>query len=422
MQKIKHILTESDLSDSDYVRRYLDYVFGIRQAKKDYKVYINLCIIYDTYPDTIKTILDNIPKLGYYKDYFYILMFSKNDSLTTYIYDIIITQLSNDLECLKLGKPISTLGKWLPREKSKINKRCNFIDTFNKRFFPDIKNKFNARNKYRKLKTMINVTLGTIESKMCTKQYDTIDYTQVAPYALKRWTKKLMDNDVCRDHLTTHVTETLCNMTLADFIKDVMTNKHDSQKIDDIWMQNNFISMISGLTDISNACCIIDLSSDTYAVNAEYLALGIALLVNQHSCHKIIINNDDIKLQGSITEKLNHMIKHLGPCRVNNIEKYYGMVGDATSMIVVTPKKIDDIAFLKDEHIQFFHIMPHDNMYDIIWHDGKIVNQQYTMHDHRKKTRYIEIITRSSLELMKTNVSCIFMMVICLVAIYWLMY
>ena len=75
------------------------------------------------------------------------------------------------LDNLAKEKKISTLGKWLPREKSSINKKCGFVDKFCKLFFPKIKNKFQARREYRKTKTLINQKLGTIETKICGKLY-----------------------------------------------------------------------------------------------------------------------------------------------------------------------------------------------------------------------------------------------------------
>src|SRR5207245_2961042 len=109
-----------------------------------------------------------------YKDYFYILNFSKNTNLDDYIYNIIINQLKEYLKNIKCKKQISTLGKWLPREKSEINKKINFIDKFNSKFYPDFAI-YSARKRYRKLKSMLNKNLGTLEVNLCAKNYDKID-------------------------------------------------------------------------------------------------------------------------------------------------------------------------------------------------------------------------------------------------------
>src|SRR6266567_1453470 len=145
MQRYHRIFHEQDLMDAPFIKSYLEKEFRFRRTKKNKALYINVSIIFQEYPDTIKEILDNILSLGYYKDYFYVLMFSRNPELDQYIYGIIIGQLRYDQINLKNNKKISTLGKWLPREDSKINKKCNFIDKFNKIFFPNITDLFAAR-------------------------------------------------------------------------------------------------------------------------------------------------------------------------------------------------------------------------------------------------------------------------------------
>lgn len=410
MRKFKSILNEEDLKEIDKVKTYLEYSLKRRQAKKNFKLYINICIIYERYPNTIKEILDNIPTLGYYKDYFYVLMFSKNETLNDYIYNIIRKQLEEDLENLAIGKEISTLGKWLPREKSKINQRCNFIDEFNKRFFPDIKNKFTARSKYRKMKTRINEKLGTIETKLCAKQYDTIDYDKAAPYALKRATKTLMKHEVSRNNLDKHETEMLSSMTLSEFTKALISNKHSIQKMNEIWQQNNYCSEIQHIEKIiENAVCIADLSNDTYSVNGEFLTMGLILLVDKNSSinNKVFVgNNYLIKLEGNIVEKASQIRKYIGPCKEINVEKYYELIMKNNPaikiecLIFITTKQINNMELLRDKNIHIIQIVPHDDTYDIIYHDDSnmttLANTNVNLGVYKKS---ISMITNDSSEM-----------------------
>lgn len=155
MNKYTKILSDEEIQDTTLVQDYIAKSFNKRKPKKSNKLYINISNIYTVYPRLVENILNELPKLGYYKDYFHILSFSKNYQLNTYIYNIIINQVNEDLKNLKLNKPISTLGKWLPSENSKINKKINFIDNFNALFFPkNLKlTKFTLRKKYRQMKT-----------------------------------------------------------------------------------------------------------------------------------------------------------------------------------------------------------------------------------------------------------------------------
>ncbi|GAG49459.1 unnamed protein product, partial [marine sediment metagenome] len=136
--------------DKDGVKNYLMDTFKFQRAQKYNAVYINLCRLYEHYPQTITEIIKNIPTLGYWKDYFFILKFSRNKELTRLIYNIIIKKLRVDINKYNQGQSISSLAKWLPREGSKLEKRINFIDTVNQELYPKC-NRITARKKHRQL-------------------------------------------------------------------------------------------------------------------------------------------------------------------------------------------------------------------------------------------------------------------------------
>src|SRR5579885_2376372 len=106
--KFKNILYDHELENVNIVKEYLTFSLNKRKPKKDFKFYINICKIYNFYPNTICDILDNIPKLGYYKDYFFILFFSRNENLNNYIYKIIINQIKKDVDNFNKKQKIST--------------------------------------------------------------------------------------------------------------------------------------------------------------------------------------------------------------------------------------------------------------------------------------------------------------------------
>jgi len=66
------------VKNHDYIKikKYIQNAFKYRKGvKKDGKFYKSICILYSEYPETVKKILDNIPKWGYYKDYLYFLYY-----------------------------------------------------------------------------------------------------------------------------------------------------------------------------------------------------------------------------------------------------------------------------------------------------------------------------------------------------------
>ena len=73
MKKL-YVFDKNDLDDKDKVKKYLQLSFQKRLRKKSMKLYYNICQIFEKYPATIKELLNNIPVLGYYKYYFYILI------------------------------------------------------------------------------------------------------------------------------------------------------------------------------------------------------------------------------------------------------------------------------------------------------------------------------------------------------------
>ena len=407
MKKFKTILNNDELNNVVTVKEYLEFSFRKRKPEKNYKLYINICNIYNLYPNTIIDILDNIPKLGYYKDYFHILKFSKNDSLNNYIYNLVVKQLKLDMENIDKKKEISTLGKWLPREKSKINKNCGFVDKFNKLFFPDIIDENAARRKYRLMKTKINNILGTLESKYKTKKYDEIDYNKVSPYALKINKKLLMNNEHCKLGLDKHETDILKKSSLSELTKEITICNKDEQKIIDIWDNASYHMKIPYIRNfINNSVCIIDLSKDTYNVNTEFFTLGMALLVNKHSVieNNVMIDNNFVKLHGDIITKNKQLLRNIGPCNNINIENILEkQIDQVKCLIFVTTKEIKNIELLKEKNILFIQFIPHYDKYDMIYYNGdKIRKFQNHLHMTPKKENEkisIKEITDESREL-----------------------
>ena len=385
MNRSIKIFQDTDLDDIEKVKQYLQYSLKWRRTKKDFKLYINICVIFERYPETIKNILVNIPTLGYYKDYFYVLMFSKNVILNEFIYDIIIRQLSLDVENLKSDKSISTLGKWLPREKSQINRRCNFIDKFNVRFFPNIKSKITARKHYRKLKTNLNEKLGTIESKICTQEFDKINYDKVAPYALKKLRPILLKNDISRHNLDIHETKLLTQMSLSEFTREIVIAKHSAEKIIDIWNKTISINTIKKLESqipnildmMKNSICIADLSNDTYSINGEFTTIGLILLINQYATdNQIFISNCQPKLNGNIIDNASEIIKYIGPSQEFDLKT---LISDSSNqpscVIIITTQQLFNQQYLHDNNINLIQFVPCLNhTFKLIYRDTILIN------------------------------------------------
>jgi len=413
--KFKSILNDEQLQNNDIIQEYLNFSFNRRKAKKDFKLYINICKIYDHDQKVIETILNNIPVLGYYKDYFYILQFSRNDNLNKYIYDLVINQLNQDLENIKLNKSISTLGKWLPRENSKINKITNFVDKFNNLFYPQVP-LLTARKKYRKLKSMINDKLGTLEAKLCTKQYDKIDFNKVSHTSLVRNKETILKNNDSKELLDKHEFEELKKMDLNVFIKKIINNTYDHKLLQRVWDTNRFCQDIPYLDQyIGKSKCFIDLSKDSFSIDLHFHAIGMALLVNHFSNidHKLIVNNRQVQLNNSINivEQVNKLMNLCGPirgsdggpCKMIDLSKIE--LEDKNTMIVVSNKPLN---YHEEKYNAIQLTKSNAENYNLIFYNGDkvrtFIRRDYNYKlDKKKHNRKINDIIKKSDPIFNNN-------------------
>lgn len=432
MNKFKNVLTNEELANKSLVKEYLEYSFRKRRAKKNSKLYINLTKIYKLYPSTIKHILDEIPRLGYYKDYFYILSYSKNNDLDLYIYHLIISQLNLDLDNLKYNLPISTLGKWLPRETSKLNLACNFVDKFNALFFPSIKNKFDARRQYRHTKSLLNKKLGTIECFLCANDYGSIDYHKVAPYALKKKKRILLKHEDCTKELELYEEEILNKLSLSEFIRDILLNKYSVEKMEAVWLEKKFCHSIPFLADvITGSVCIVDLSNNIFNKNSEFFVLGIALIGNYFSTSgHIMVGRHIINPQGNIRERLTEILKYIGPCANFDCEDCYSKFVekklDLHCLIFVTDKKIiNDVSLLKNWNLKLLHIVPDHQEYQITYYNRENSIGETNLIHHKKKIsskKIIQLITSQSTELNGKPMQIVFLILLFGIIFFWKFY
>lgn len=383
----QQILSDYQIEDVEQVKEYITRSFLKRKPKKSDKLYINLCNIYEYYPHLIEEIINNIPKLGYCKDYFHILSFSNNYALNNYIYGVVIKQITEDLDNLKMGKQISTLGKWLPSEGSRINKKINFVDKFNALVWGKTQlSKFTLRKKYRQLKTRLNKELGTLETLMATRQLNTINMSKVSNYSLQRHKHHLLENPEMLDKYNDYQKQRLMKLNLFDFVKELDTGKCDNDTIKELWDNQNYHMLIPYINQtINNAVCVLDLSQDMFTNNAHYLSLGIALLVNKMSeCeNNVIVGKDIIKFDNdmSLVDMKNKLLKYSGPFQNINVEYYKKLLNSDKDYIMI---------FITNKHItfpktgSFIQVIPYfDNNYDIMmFKDSRCTKiTKYECHD-----------------------------------------
>lgn len=322
----KCVLSRSQLADRDFVKEYLAYSFKSRRRQKSHLVYINLALIFEHYPNIIKQILRNINTIGYYKDYFYLLAHVKNQELEDFIYDLIVNQLRLDIIAIESDQVPSTLGKWLPREKSPLAIETGFIAKFMERIDHNLKANLRYQH-YRRLKTYFSHHLSVIEVAMSSRQYDQIDYDNASPYVLTKLMPKLEKKSECEEPLISHLWNKYSEESLMKIIQKSLSENLSTFKkniIESLWRDQTFIDRkiaeIPLLAEnISNSICVLDLSNHTHATQGEFTALGIAMLVLLRSSYdkisKVWCQGEfvDVSKEESIINQIKIFYEYIGP-------------------------------------------------------------------------------------------------------------
>lgn len=385
-KKFRKVLSESELQDEPFVKEYLESSFKRRQAMKSPKLYTNLANIYYHHPKLIKNILKNINSLGYYKDIFYILAHDKNtqndfvkESLEQYIYRIVRDQLVSDLQNIVEKKIISTMGKWLPRENSSIDKKTGFVAKFGQYYFPNIFNENEIKKAYRKLKTKLNIVIGTIECHMSSKEYNKIEFNKVSSNALKKNLNTIRKNATVDYEYKQHLIDKHRNMSMTDFVRSIFSKDNVGEDyMDEVFQKAwsscryNFVANNPKLYVSNKSVCFIDLNRTMYDHKSD-LAIGIALVIDSLSKIKteslgvIYVDNVNVVLDGNIRQKAQQIQTAMsGGMKEKNIETLCTMINKTftgcSNMIIVSN---DNIQQVENPAISYIQIVPQKNGYEI---------------------------------------------------------
>lgn len=325
-------------SPGDNLIDYITYHLTYRKAKKSNRFYKSLVRLYAYYPDMVYEFIDNVNELGYYKDLIHILCKSSYDKLNDYIYNKIMMIIRKDLACLSRNENISTMGKWLPKEKSSTDKKSGFVKIFCKLFFGSAST--HNLKRYRLLKTNLNKHLGTLECKMCSKEYDTIDFEKVGINSLVHNMNALSKHP----NLKNKITESLKtkDYKLPIFIEKIIKGRIPKKVANKIFEMYNFMEKIpiyERLMSINK--CIINMSSSMFNKKAHYLAIGICLeLKRLHNDVEILSINGNrlwpVRFNNNkLCDNINTLLSHCSVADTKTIT-----IPDNNNTLVISDEKI----------------------------------------------------------------------------------
>lgn len=407
MDKTKKSSTFNIKCGSDVKNRILNVLKKKRKPNKGKRFYKLIINAYDVFPETIKQLIPEIGRINYYKDYINILELSDNINLDMYIYNLINIQLNKDLEHYYSEEydQLSMLAKWLPREKSKYDKKLNFVKKITAIMFKDEK-KFTAYRKYRQIVANLNKKLDTIEIKLCAKQFDDINFETITHSNLRKYFRIFLKHDETKDKLYEYLYKKYNDMDLINIIRMIRYTNVDKmkdldkdiiQKMFDIKKKdaNNSEFQIY-MDNEKNKLLVIDLSMDLFYNNSIYTVLlhSLAYLdtheelyLNANNPKKIII-----PLNLNIFEKIKLIINNLVSYKIIRIDRLIEKYDlDDKHIYVITNKQfIENTTLnLKNNILNYHYLINNNNVNistennrtivtgDIHYSRNKQVNNQY---------------------------------------------
>ena len=263
----------------------LAIIFNCRdrlKGKKEKEI-SNYCILWlKQYHNDIykKHILIYINEYGCWNDLNYIIKKSKNHN---YEYKIFAEQLKKDKELLDNGDNISLCAKWVisPNNKKVIK--------IARHLFDDIKN---YQERYRKeFITPLRKKLDIIETKLCNKTWEKIEYSKVPAKALSIYKKCFIRNDRDKYQLFLNdVSENKIKLKISGLLPHEIIKKYYDSNLEDIdetleleWRA--FVDLYKNKDYFNGIIPIVDVSGSMFdrssSVKPIYVSIALGLLISE---------------------------------------------------------------------------------------------------------------------------------------------
>ncbi|ARF08661.1 hypothetical protein Catovirus_1_711 [Catovirus CTV1] len=346
-----------DYNNKQDVKNYLIKKITNKYLFKGKKFYKTLVDLYDIYPSTITKILDNIPKLTYFKDYLRILSFSENDKLNNYIYDKLLKQFREDIENKKNNKPISTLAKWLPRKGRKYDRELNFVNIFVDMLYGK-KNRLNMFIKYKKTVADLTRVINPIEINLCNKKHDNIDVFNLTKKNYQTYNKKLQKHDDLKEQLYKANEISIQKMSYNDLINRIVwlyelndykkeIYKHEIELLEKYWDRDFTVHGENLEFDIKNKTLVLDINSSMYNSMKKDI-IKISLLFLNTNGYLVINKKIPVTIKkSSLFSSLDNILKNIGMSLKTDLSEIESVIINDNlqnkHFVVITEKPCENI-------------------------------------------------------------------------------
>ncbi len=295
--KFKEYLEQKDV---EKIKQYIIDAYSRKHGpKKIYRFYLALAHLYPIYTKTIQELIVTTQKWGYGKDYLYLLTAAKKKrrrKMINFIYDHLIEKLHDDAMLYREDKRISTLAKWLPRQKSSFDKSLNFVEHMCNRMYPGYRRR-TARNLYRKAIVTLSKYINVTEQMLCAKRYDEIDFNHVPVVCYRHMFNTFIRHEVARNKLEKFLREKYGNYRVQGLVSLVFNKKvtpFEQNIINDIWEKNRSYYVEQLREELGKSVdttdVIVDLSKSLYDSKHICDIIGICMLALDGG-NKVILNH-----------------------------------------------------------------------------------------------------------------------------------
>ena len=330
-------MVQIDYNNKQQVREYLNYKLLQHKFNKGKKFFRTLVRLYDFYPKTIKSIIDNLHKFTNYKDYLNLLCNSRNEDLNNYVYELLIKQLKKDMYNYDIGFNISTLAKWLPRKGKKFDKLLNFVNKFINIYFRNNQNlvfddkkyeKYVKTRKYTIILTTLTRKINPIEIHLSSKNYAGINFEKLTNKNLQTYNNTLQKHK--EYEFENYLKFKYENMSYENYVRRVFwihglnnykktTYIKEIKIINEIW--NNKFDNFAKKKILQNKCLVLDVNSEV--LNRYKIELFEIIFQALHEHNKIIINRRIcivINKETDIFKNISNILKNISICPILDLE------------------------------------------------------------------------------------------------------
>jgi hypothetical protein len=309
--------------------------------------------------------MEHIPTFGRFLDLvhlWYLVIPETKEVIMT----ALVKQLKQDLDSLNNNEQVSLLAKWIPSENGKwdrfVKGHPRFLVSFCQKLYGKIRVAPTDLKSFRKTYLVpLRAQIKIVESAMCAKAFNTIQYDRVPSVAMKRYRNAFQKNDEDRfkEYISLLVKgETKINASQVyphELVRHYLNNGAYDEIIEQQWKVWKEKVDITGA--FRNAISVVDVSGSMTGVPME-VAIALGLL-------SLNVTNKKQVITFSATPKL-HKIPQTSLCdQVANIRAMdWGMNTDIDKVfnLLLTMEEVERVFIFSD--MQFDEAKTNNSNFD----------------------------------------------------------